>query len=418
MRIILPCLLLFVNVCFAQRECASHDYIGFLKSDPSVAQRLLAAENFISSANNSVSANASTEKTTEETSKNIIRIPVVVHVIYNSASQNISDEQITSQIEALNRDFRRHNADTVNTPGRFTRLAADVAIEFVLATADPNGSPTKGIVRKHTNVADWSGDDKIKFSAQGGDNAWDSKSYLNIWVGNLRRLLGYSSAPGAPAERDGIVLATSVFGTFNVSSPYNLGRTAVHEAGHWLGLRHIWGDTYCGDDGIDDTPQQGNFTPGCPTGFRSSCNNATTGDMYMNYMDFTYDGCLNLFTEGQKDRMRACFLGGGPRYSFTYSKGLNTPWTDGIFLEQNDAATVHLTMYPNPAIASITIDAGNDATWIGKKIRIVNMNGVTVIHLILSSGKQVLSLNQLAPGNYLLVAENGKKPISKAFIKL
>ena len=111
-----------------------------------------------------------------------------MHVLYNVASQNISDAQIKSQIDALNRDFRKQNFDTTSTPARFKTIAADMQIEFVLATADPMGRPTNGVVRKQTNVTEWKMDDKIKFTAQGGDDAWDSKYYLNFWVGNMRSI--------------------------------------------------------------------------------------------------------------------------------------------------------------------------------------------------------------------------------------
>ena len=109
----------------------------------------------------------------------------------------------------------------------------------------------------------------------------------------------------------------------------------MHEVGHWLGLKHIWGDTYCGDDLIEDTPLQGNFTPGCPTGFRTSCSNGTTGDMYMNYMDFTNDACLNLFTEGQKEKMLSLFTAGGPRNSILSSKGLSAAMDSRITCYQS-----------------------------------------------------------------------------------
>jgi hypothetical protein len=164
----------------------------------------------------------------------------VVHLLYNNAAQNISDAQIKSGIAALNRDFRKLNSDTASIPQAFKHLAADVEIEFHLATADPKGAATTGIVRKATGVPAWNMDDKIKLSAEGGDDAWDSRSYLNIWLGNTRRLLGYATPPGGEEHLDGLVINVTAFGTINTSGPYNLGRTAVHEAGHWLGLHHIW----------------------------------------------------------------------------------------------------------------------------------------------------------------------------------
>jgi hypothetical protein len=417
MRILLLCLLFTANLTTrAQRECASYSYNQTMRTtDLAQSQTISAAENFINTHVAVVNSNMVTGRDMGAASGTIIRIPVVVHVLYNTAAQNISDEQIRSQINALNRDFRRLNPDTVNTPGRFRNIASDVSLEFELATADPYGAPSTGITRKYTNVAEWTSDDKIKFSSQGGTNAWDSKSYLNIWVGNLRRLLGYSSAPGAAPERDGIVLSTSVMGTVNVSAPYDKGRTAVHEAGHWLGLKHIWGDTYCGDDAVDDTPPQGNFTTGCPSGFRSSCNNGAVGDMYMNYMDFTYDGCINLFTTGQRDRMRASFYEAGPRYSLLASKGLKKPWSTGMPSGGEEVACGRINIYPNPTATSITIDA---AEWVGNNIRILNMNGVEMLRAKMSSKTQVIQLSSLPAGNYLLVTESWGKRISRAFVRL
>ncbi|HTM92147.1 MAG TPA: hypothetical protein VL095_07010, partial [Flavisolibacter sp.] len=178
MRTILSGICLFIaTIAFAQRECASSAYIDQLKSvDPSFAAKINEIENFV--------RRQKTAKELEQAAPNVIVIPVVVHVLYKTPAQNISDEQIKSQIDALNRDFRRRNADTSNTPLRFKSFAADVQIEFALATADPRGRATTGIVRKATNVTRWSSDDKIKFSSQGGDDAWDSRYYLNFWVGD------------------------------------------------------------------------------------------------------------------------------------------------------------------------------------------------------------------------------------------
>lgn len=357
---------------------------------------------------------ASTLKTE---AKEIIRIPVVVHILYNNSSQNISEEQVKSQLAALNRDFRRLNADTVNTPERFKAFGADVEIEFALATADPKGRPTTGIVRKQTDVSSWAMDDKIKFSAQGGDDAWDSKSYLNIWVGSMRQLLGYASEPGGPADKDGLVINLSAFGTVNVGAPYDKGRTAVHEIGHWLGLKHIWGDTYCGDDGVEDTPKQGNYTTGCPTTVRTSCGNNTTGDMYMNYMDFTNDACMNLFTYGQKVRMRTLFNSGGPRYSLLASKGLNEPWLEEAPAEELPGIIKEPRLYPNPAAGEVTIDLSGQESFIGRELRVMAINGVEVYRQVLTGTVHKINLSHLRPGIYMVWIRTGDKEIRQKLVK-
>jgi hypothetical protein len=286
----------------------------------------------------------------------------------------------------------------------------------VLATADPQGRATTGIVRKQTNRNDWEMDDKIKFAAQGGDDAWDNRYYLNFWVGNLFNLLGYSSVPGGPAEKDGVVIHVSAFGTVNTGAPYNLGRTAVHEVGHWLGLKHIWGDAFCGDDLVDDTPKQGNFTSGCPNGFRSSCSNGDMGDMYMNYMDYTNDACLNLFTNGQKQRMLSLFNTGGPRNSILVSKGLNKPWTQEIPVTETISNTIKI--YPNPSRGDVALQLTESERWIGKKIVVMNASGSVLFQVQISSRTQKLDLGHLKPGLYFIEGENGSEKIREKLVKL
>jgi hypothetical protein len=358
----------------------------------------------------------------------VIRIPVVVHILYNSAAQHVSDEQVKSQIEALNRDFRKRNRDTVNIPERFKSLAADVEIEFHLAVVSPQGRSTNGIVRKQTTVREWMMDDKIKFAAQGGDDAWDSKSYLNIWVGNIKKTLGYSSAINGPANKDGIVISNTVFGTIGINGAFNMGRTLVHETGHWLGLKHIWGDAPCGNDEVDDTPVQAGFTSGCPTEFRATCGTSTLGDMYMNYMDFTNDACMYLFTKGQKERMRALFFENGYRSSLLNSRGLdstNITQSPIVIIPEPKPGTVgagskktfgDVLLYPNPANRELTLKV-NDVTWIGKEVKIINMTGVILQRARITSQTQVLPIGTLQQGLYFVLLEKSDKRIFLKFMK-
>lgn len=380
----------------AQERCATAVYLDSKKGS-AYEQAIKAAENFLR-------LSASQKTASEEV---IFRIPIVVHVLYRNSVENISDAAIRSGIAALNRDFRRKNADSTATPLQFRHLAADVQIEFYLATATPAGRATTGIERKATNRQVWMADDKIKRSATGGLDAWDSKSYLNIWIGNLTGASGFATPPGGDASVDGVVIQYSAFGTLGTAAPYNNGRTVVHEVGHWLGLKHIWGDTQCGDDGVDDTPQQGFFTKGCPTEFRSSCNNSPAGDMYMNYMDYTNDNCMNLFTLGQRQRMRASLAAGGPRTSLLLSRGLNQPW-----LAEAPLMTTEANLYPNPVRDHFTLQTESSLT--GKSVRLFNSQGQEVGAERITVPQQRFEVSSLKPGVYFLKGEG----FAYRFIKL
>lgn len=246
------------------------------------------------------------------------KINVVVHVVHNPASpaQKISEAQVKSQIAVLNRDFRAKNPDKIKTPAVFSGLVADPMIEFVLATKDPTGQATTGITYTATNKTSFSDQgNPVKFKAKGGVNAWNAKKYLNIWVCSLSdSLLGYAQFPGGSAKTDGVVILNTAFGTTgSAAAPFNLGRTATHEVGHYLNLRHIWGDTpdCSGSDLVADTPNAEDANFGKPTFPLVSCNNGPNGDMFMNYMDYTDDDSMFMFTPGQVARMHTTL--DGPR---------------------------------------------------------------------------------------------------------
>lgn len=266
----------------------------------------------------------------------VYTIPVVVHVVYKNSIENISMSQIQSQIDVLNRDFRKLNTDVSLTPSVWASLASDVGIEFCLAQRDPNGNITDGVVRVATTVPSFSMANEVKFSNQGGSDAWPADEYLNLWVCDLGSgLLGYAQFPGGGSpSTDGVVIKYTNFGTNGTATPpYNLGRTATHEIGHWLNLFHIWGDEpQCSaDDQVTDTPQQKDSNGGCPefpltTGPGSACS-GVNGSMFMNYMDYVHDNCMYMFTQGQKDRMLAALL--SFRSSLTTSAGCDSPFNPG-----------------------------------------------------------------------------------------
>ncbi|WP_328522454.1 M43 family zinc metalloprotease [Kribbella sp. NBC_00359] len=241
----------------------------------------------------------------------IARIPCVVHVVWNTAAQNISQAQIDSQIDVLNRDYRATNPDTSIVPPVFSGLIADTRVEFFLATEDPNGNPTTGVTRTQTSTASFGTDDKVKSSATGGIDPWPADRYLNLWVCQLGGgLLGYAQFPGGPANTDGVVILHSGFGTNGTAAaPFDLGRTATHEVGHYLNLLHQWGDDGTGCSGSDecaDTPNQAGPNFGVPTFPHVTCSNGPNGDLFYDYMDYTDDRGMVMFTNDQVARMQAC----------------------------------------------------------------------------------------------------------------
>lgn len=274
-----------------------------------------------------------------------VTIPVVVHVLYNTAEQNLSNEQIESQIQVLNEDYSSTNADIGKLPEPFKKIqAGNTEIRFELR------SVTRTATAKNDFEIDLNAtggikpqNEPIKFSAQGGKDALPCTEVLNMWVGNIRvkggvpnSLAGYATFPGGPCEFDGVVIHYKYFGRKNAMPPLDKGRTATHEVGHWLNLRHIWGDRNCGNDQVDDTPMQQRSNFGCPVFPKANCTNLAGGEMFMNYMDYVNDTCMYVFSKGQKERMRSAladihlrsslvmnqyvnsFMMGGKQYDFKF----------------------------------------------------------------------------------------------------
>ncbi len=211
----------------AQRKCGSYDHLqDMMQSDPDFA----ASRQAIEQQTTAFLANPANLNN----NRAVITIPVVVHVVYNTTAQNVSQAQIQSQIDRLNLDYRKLNTDWTNTPSVWQSLVTDYQIEFCLASRDPNGNSTTGIIRKQTSTTSFSTNDNVKRAANGGDDAWPAASYLNLWVCNLSGgVLGYAQFPGGAAATDGVVINYTAFGsTGTAAAPYNLGRTATHEIGH------------------------------------------------------------------------------------------------------------------------------------------------------------------------------------------
>ena len=235
-------------------------------------------------------------------------IPVVVNVLYRTAAENISAAQIQSQIDVLNEDFAATNADYNLTSTYNSVKSGDTKIRYVLDQ----------VVRKQTNKTSWSTNDAMKKNNRGGISPTSPTTKLNLWVCNLGGgILGYAQFPGGSSATDGVVCDNNAFGRVGTAAaPFDKGRTATHEIGHWLNLRHIWGDATCGNDQVGDTPLHNTANYGCPAaGHKSTCT-GTPVEMTMNYMDYTDDACMYMFSAGQKTRMQATYAVGGPRASF------------------------------------------------------------------------------------------------------
>lgn len=304
--------LLFMGSLFAQeRDCSTMENLEYRKSiNPNLSRNMAEIEAFTEA--------KLAEMEHGRIDGNIITLPVVVHVLYRNATENISIAQIQSQLDVLNDDFRRTNPDADNVWSQ----AADTQIQFCLVTVDPNGNATSGITRKQVTRRDWGTSDDMKRTSTGGVNPWNTSEYLNMWVvpqmlnAQGGTILGYAQFPGGSAATDGVVMGYNYFGnTGAVSAPFDGGRTTTHEVGHFLNLRHIWGDSNCGNDFVSDTPTHQTSNSGCPAG-RTSCGSV---DMYQNYMDYSNDVCMNLFTQGQTNRMRAVLAAGGFRRSLALS---------------------------------------------------------------------------------------------------
>ena len=281
----------------SQRGCASQEVLtAQMKADPSLALRMNKIEAFTEKA--MLSARLVNGK---------VEIPVVVNVLYRTAAENISLSQIQSQIDVLNKDFNALNSDYNSVPAAFSGVKANVGITFVL----------QNVVRRSTTTTSWTTNDAMKKSAQGIAPTTPT-TVLNMWSCNLGGgILGYAQFPGGASSTDGVVMDNNAFGSGGTAvAQINLGRTATHEVGHWMNLRHIWGDATCGSDLVSDTPTHNTSNYGIPAYPHYSTCTGTPVEMTMNYMDYTDDAGMYMFSNGQKSRMAALFVSGGARASF------------------------------------------------------------------------------------------------------
>jgi hypothetical protein len=281
-----------------QRGCASQEVLeAQLKADPTLAIRM-----------NQIEAFTQKSMTNGRLVNGKVEIPVIVNVLYKTAAENISDAQIKTQIDVLNQDFNAANSDFSSVPALFSGVAANIGITFVL----------EKINRKATTKTSWGTRDAMKKTKQGGLDPTSPTTKLNLWACTIGGgILGYAQFPGGSSATDGVVIDSKYFGLSGTASyPYNLGRTATHEVGHWMNLRHIWGDATCGSDLVTDTPTHNTANYGVPTYPHLSTCTGTPVEMTMNYMDYTDDRGMYMFSNGQKTRMAAIFVTGGARAAF------------------------------------------------------------------------------------------------------
>ena len=280
------------------RGCASHEVLEEqLRQDPSLAQRMQQIEKFTTEAIR-----------TGKLVNGKIQIPVVVNVLYKTTAENISLAQIQSQIDVLNKDFNATNSDFNQVPATFSAVKANVGISFVLDAVN----------RKYVNKTSWGTNDAMKKTSTKGIAPTSPTTKLNLWVCTIGGgILGYAQFPGGSSATDGVVIDSKYLGTTGrATAPFNKGRTATHEVGHWMNLRHIWGDATCGSDLVSDTPTHNTANYGIPAFPHYSTCSGTPIEMTMNYMDYTDDAGMYMFSNGQKNRMLSIFASGGARFSF------------------------------------------------------------------------------------------------------
>ena len=352
--------------------------------------------------------------------REILTIPVVVHVVWHNEDENLSDEQVLSQINVLNEDFRKTNSDADKVPAEFSDIVADIEIEFCLVSTDPDGNATNGITRTETNIPfivdEYATGNRrrLKHDELGGKSAWDTKKYFNIWVAKYTPgTLGEGCFPGVCSQaEDGIIVDSHVFGTTGTAAenaPNHLGRTTTHEVGHYLNLQHIWGPdlgSCTNDDGVDDTPKQFFSSDGCPNHPKNTCS---SNDMFMNYMDYTDDPCMFMFTNGQKMRMLAALE--GPRIGLLTSNACQQ--TSSSKFQELDAS---LKIFPNPAndYINIELDHQEDKPL---SLKLLNVVGKTVIfQTSIPSGTTPIDISHLPGGLYLIQISSPNAQLSRRLI--
>ncbi|MGE0561740.1 MAG: M43 family zinc metalloprotease [Flavobacteriales bacterium] len=416
--------LMLLNIgAFSQtlEKCGTmHNHNKMLENNPALAISRLQVEQL---AKNWLNNNPAAKKT-------VATIPVVFHVVYAPSipEQNVPDSIIYSQLRVMNEDYRRTNPDTVNTRAEFDSLATDVEIEFCLATVDPSGNFTTGINRVSTSTTNFAFspfNNSVKSSSTGGVDPWPTTDYLNIWVcdmyfGGSPLVLGYAQFPGDDPTTDGLVLTYQHTGYRPwdaAANPANLGRTASHEIGHYFGLRHIWGDGDCDStDYVTDTPNAAAASQQICTLTNNTCNDTLEPfwngydppDMLENYMDYSTDACMNMFTKGQKDRMWS-FLNTARASLLTSNKCMAT-------LVSEILPSASLIVYPNPASTGVTLEWPGEYNF--ERLEVLDVVGKVMLTKNITNvyAKYVLNTTDLTNGIYFVRLTDGTKTTTKKIL--